>query len=321
MDAAAIDADPMLRLLTDALRRGPGSPEWHRAVSDLRNADSPAADEYRLLIAARERLESGRAYREVRAGPAFTRELFSRLGAAPEHDGRLPLGMAVRLLCLLTLVAAIGLLIVWAVRARSDGTEVLAGRLFVTPVHDWTFGGGLPKGLARSDSFSLSLGSGGVRADAQNAHGMVLGTDPLELRPGICVEARILVQSGPVVLSLDLLHRKPAFFSGVAESGHVVIPMDSFNALSLVCDGPVLDSITTRGAVLTQPFAHRTMSSGPHVLRLKVDSAIAVAELDGQILWSGPHDLGESAYVGFGMVRSGNGPAGSTVQSLRVLAP
>ena len=81
MDTAAFDTDPMLRLLSDALRRGPGSPEWHRAVIDLRDLAPREADEYRLLIAARERLESGRAYREVRAGPAFTRDLFGRLDA------------------------------------------------------------------------------------------------------------------------------------------------------------------------------------------------------------------------------------------------
>ena len=59
--------DPFLTLLTDALRAGPGSPEWHQAVSQLK-VSGENVDEYKLLIEAREALESGRDYRSVRAG-------------------------------------------------------------------------------------------------------------------------------------------------------------------------------------------------------------------------------------------------------------
>ena len=36
MSQTNIEADPFLKLLTDALRAGPGSPEWHQAVAQLR---------------------------------------------------------------------------------------------------------------------------------------------------------------------------------------------------------------------------------------------------------------------------------------------
>src|SRR6476620_9561082 len=70
--------DPFLTLLTDALRAGPGSPEWHQAVSQLK-VSGENVDEYKLLIEAREALESGRDYRSVRAGAGFTRKLLTEL--------------------------------------------------------------------------------------------------------------------------------------------------------------------------------------------------------------------------------------------------
>ena len=47
-----IEKDPFLVLLTDALRAGPGSPEWRDAVATLKTSDE-RVDEYRLLIEAR----------------------------------------------------------------------------------------------------------------------------------------------------------------------------------------------------------------------------------------------------------------------------
>ena len=54
------ESDDFLSLLTDALRAGPGSPPWHEALQRLRAGGIQHADEYRLLVTAREHLESGR---------------------------------------------------------------------------------------------------------------------------------------------------------------------------------------------------------------------------------------------------------------------
>src|SRR5687768_12556755 len=66
-----------LQLLTEALRAGPGTPAWREALSTQEHA--PGADEYKLVYAARERLASGRQYREVRAGQGFTRKVFDAI--------------------------------------------------------------------------------------------------------------------------------------------------------------------------------------------------------------------------------------------------
>src|SRR5438046_2493736 len=66
-----------LQLLTDALRADPGTPEWRAALATVPALG--AVDEHKLLYAARERLASGRRYREVRAGPGFTRKVFESI--------------------------------------------------------------------------------------------------------------------------------------------------------------------------------------------------------------------------------------------------
>src|SRR5947207_13523947 len=73
------DSDQFLKLLTEALRAGPGSPQWHEAVNHLKSSSLADADEYRMLINAREHLESGRDYRSIRAGAGFTRKVMSAI--------------------------------------------------------------------------------------------------------------------------------------------------------------------------------------------------------------------------------------------------
>src|SRR5689334_2344561 len=80
-----VESDPLFQLVTDALRAGPDSSEWREAVTAVRGAEGrPEADEYKLLIEAREHLESGKDYRSIRAGPAFTHRLLEKI----DHEGK-----------------------------------------------------------------------------------------------------------------------------------------------------------------------------------------------------------------------------------------
>src|SRR5438128_1152250 len=86
-DTIDLQSDQFMTLLTDALRSGPGSPEWHQAVRQLRTSSeqgAAAADEYAMLYAARERLEAGKEYRSIRPGPGFTRKVM----ASVDEEGR-----------------------------------------------------------------------------------------------------------------------------------------------------------------------------------------------------------------------------------------
>src|SRR4051794_25434770 len=73
------DSDQFLKLLTEALRAGPGSPQWHEAVNQLKSTTLAEADEYRMLVNAREHLESGRDYRSIRAGAGFTKKVMAAI--------------------------------------------------------------------------------------------------------------------------------------------------------------------------------------------------------------------------------------------------
>jgi hypothetical protein len=87
--AIDLQSDEFMTLLTDALRAGPGSPEWHQAVGVLRaSGQNGTGDEYQLLVRAREDLESGKDYRAVRAGPAFTRKVLVGIDEEPGGGAR-----------------------------------------------------------------------------------------------------------------------------------------------------------------------------------------------------------------------------------------
>lgn len=86
MPDADVEHDPIFPLLTDALRAGPGSPEWHQAVAKLRTEGLADSDEYRLLVAVREHLAAGRDYKSIRAGPGFTRKLMAAVDQEREQQ-------------------------------------------------------------------------------------------------------------------------------------------------------------------------------------------------------------------------------------------
>ena len=86
-----IELDPFFQLLTDALRAGPGSPEWHQAVSRVKAGETGQDDEYALLVQARENLATGKEYRQVQAGAGFTRKLLSNIEADAAAKKKSPL--------------------------------------------------------------------------------------------------------------------------------------------------------------------------------------------------------------------------------------
>src|SRR5215207_9469757 len=63
--------DEKLKALSEALRAGPGSPQWRDAVSEWSAGNE--SSEHELLLRVREHLASGKSYREIRAGAGFTR--------------------------------------------------------------------------------------------------------------------------------------------------------------------------------------------------------------------------------------------------------
>ena len=74
MTELQFETDEKLKALSEALRAGPGSPQWREAVSQWSAAETAAREsEHQLLLRVREHLASGKGYREIRAGAGFTR--------------------------------------------------------------------------------------------------------------------------------------------------------------------------------------------------------------------------------------------------------
>src|SRR4051794_41132435 len=136
-----LEGEPFMTLLTDALRAGPGSPEWHQAVGVLRaSGGSPGADEYQMLVRAREDLESGRDYRSVKAGPGFTRKV---LAAIEEEGSAKPKGLpSANLIAIIASGVILAVVVVIAVTmfksgptpANNGAAEQLRATLFANQV-------------------------------------------------------------------------------------------------------------------------------------------------------------------------------------------
>ena len=142
-----MEQDQLLRLLTDALRAGPASPEWHQAVSMLRATDG-SADEYRLLMTARENLERGKDYRAVRPGPGFTRKVMDGVEAESTRSGPntanwIAIGGALALLGVIGLVAYF---LASSAAPEKDSLNELSKAYIVSTRLNASFENGMPQG-------------------------------------------------------------------------------------------------------------------------------------------------------------------------------
>jgi len=306
---AAYESDDLLKLLTDALRRGPGTPQWQQAVQRVADPNTPNRDEYQLLITVRERLESGKPYREVRAGPSFTRAVFEKIDAGEEtkNPRRAIAPLLVLLVCLVVLVGAAGVLLSWMSRGSADVAE-LSTRLFVTPVRQWNFTTSMPKDLDRVGSLPLEIHGDALRPDRGGPPvfppvGAVYSKVPVDLSTAACIEAQVSFNDGPATVGIFAGNAAPAA-TGLGA-----------NEVSICCGNASVTAGATGNLIAPRPLA-----PGTHTLRLKLSATAAVAEVDGQTVWSGTHSIGSSAIVGIRFTKPARGQEPG-VQSLRVLGP
>ncbi len=308
MQQAEFETDEMLQLLTEALRRGPGSPEWHQALEKLRDSGAKEADDYRLLMTVRERLESGQSYREVRAGPQFTRELMQKIDDEPDANASAKprTVLIVSLVCIGLLIGSIAVL----VKLMSNGQPPLdpplqlAGQLFVTPVRTWTFDKEIPEGITLGGDLKIEAADG-LRLARTNKTGVatIFSQTPIELRQGVCVEAQIQFVPGA------------GSQAGIMLSGYANPPAEKSLGITLMDSGFAIVN-----AAKLEPIK-RNLQAGLYTVRVKLDQSHAIIEIDGQIIWQGTHQLSDPAGVTLSLAKLGNDPARSRVTSLRILQP
>ncbi len=311
-----VEADPFFQLLTDALRAGPGSPQWRQALSKLR-ADGPEADEYRLLCEAREHLASGNSFRSVRAGPEFTRKLFQNLN---EHAGqRRPVSAATIVaigsaLVILGVLGIVAYLLTRGGQAGRNEIEDLAGNYFSANGPSASFEGGVPEGWRIIGELPLDF-SNGLRAGAsaqksRYSGGGVVIAEPLSAAGPFEVQALVAAPPGADAGVVEVFVSDSSDFSqDRATSPREVVwllkgnrPAVVVNGQSQVAGAPVEGTVRVRIAVGR-------------------DVAIVNADGTGKPLWSGVHGLApeQPRYVGVRFIRGELDKGGSAIiQSIRV---
>jgi hypothetical protein len=333
-----VQADPMFQLLTDALRAGPGSPEWHQAVSKLRQGGVEHADEYRLLVAVREHLESGRDYRSIRAGPGFTRKLLEDLDKAepPKRRDGPPTATIIAVFSGLVLLTVVAVVIVQVLKrgpaesTRGDATD-LQHAYFPTVVARATFdapGGAVPPGWKSVGELSVLAGKAGLHAGPTTAPsdatvgGAVVLAEPVPADEPFAADATIRLNrpSDDLIVEFFVSADPIESFSGDRST--------SANELVWLLRGNRQQVVLGEEAQQKADEPRPEPPPGPKgdgrevTVRILLDRNEAVVESNKQSLWHGPHHLPPNPrLVGVRFLRAaGAKPADpATVVSVKVV--
>lgn len=284
-----LQIDPFLQLLTDALRAGPGSPEWHEAVQRVSAGETGPDNEYAMLVKARENLASGKNYREVRAGVGFTRKVLADIDkdAAATANKKSPISASlISYLGAGLVVATLAVIISWMVRGGGPApTEDLASMFFSSTRASATFDGPLPDGWRTIGPLPVDPAKGLAPTLAKSSPDYVGGgivstkgvapTEPFE------VEASFQFQhvSDEVVPELFVTD-DPNFSSDKATSSHELVWMVKGGLAQIWLPN---GELTTGG---------KKINDGDLVsVRIVVGARDTVIMCDGRILWSGQSQL------------------------------
>ncbi len=298
-----LQSDAFHQLLTDALRAGPGSPEWHQAVTMLRSAGAgQEADEYQLLITAREHLESGKDYRSVRAGPEFTRRVLAEIEQATV--GTSPLRSPATWIAGLAAVVLVGALaaVIYFTRPASlpeDGAAMLARTYFVEPLLSSDFRDELPAEWRPIGGLAVIASERGLRLGSEETDragsegGGVVSAEPIT--PPFAFEAQLRGRVGHDIVPQVFISESADFSPERATSVRELTWM--------LNDGrPVVALPDGRFEGQGEPV--RGMRE-PYTVRILIGPHHAIVESGGQRLWSGEHQLDPAAprYVGVRFLR------------------
>ncbi len=323
-----LERDEFLMLLTEALRAGPGSPPWRQAVGELRKLGEKG-NEYQMLLAAREHLESGRDYRSVRAGPNFTRKVLSEIekdDGVSDRRARLSTAGIVT-----TLAAMAGVVVIIVVgflifRSASPGrgmADDLAAQVFTTTRFTTSFNDDIdamwrPIGaLALDTSDGLRLKKKETGDTDGRGGGVVWRTEIAAGDPfALDVSLRAGVPAEGVAMQVFVTDQ-PAFSEDKGTSPHELVCLIQQNQVSVV-----LPNGRVKGDV-EKVHPRATIS-----LRMTINRNGAIISAGDQRLYSGENQLDASKprYVGVRFLRLGEAKAvrpgmAGMVQSLRILTP
>jgi hypothetical protein len=308
--------------VTDALRAGPGSPQWHQAVTLLR--ESGTGDEYALLYSAREHLESGREYREVRPGVGFTRKVME--GVEREAGGSkrgLSTATLVAIGSSIVLVIVVGLIVYFSLPSRPDARgelDKLGSTYFVNEVMSEKFTENIPEQWKVIGSLPPLASDKGLRlgASVEGAPkgGGVVSAAGIPAEEPFALEVTLLTPAGGDDLVTQVfVSDRPDFSADRATSPHELVwSLQKGQGQVILPDGRV------QGQRADLPA-----SSEPQSVRFVIGQRVGTIEAGGKKIWEGEHELASDRprFLGVRILRLGTGvlPSSVRVQSIRVLKP
>jgi hypothetical protein len=313
--------------LTDALRAGPGSAQWGQAVARLRAGGVAGADEYELILRAREDIEHGRDYRAVRPGPGFTRKV---LDGVEREGGRRPGIPTATLIAIGSALVIVGVLVTVIVMMsggdprtpEQSAVERLEATSFAAAGASADFTAATatlpPTGWRPIGQLALEAKQGLTAPAATTAGeggfvgGGLVTADPLPADRAAAVEAEILLPattSGTGSVQV-FVSDSPDFSPGRATSPREVV--------WLYRDGRVTVDANGRSQ---GEGVNVAMPGEPLKVRISFERSVAVVESGGRRLYAGPHGLApdKPRYVGVRFLRAAGESGGSaTVRSVYV---
>jgi hypothetical protein len=321
------ESDQFLKLLTDALRAGPGSPQWHEAILRLQAGQEGAGgtDEYRLLCDARLALESGKEYRSVRPGARFTRRVMDAISAegnrAPRRFSTANLIALIAGVLLLGTVAMFAYLLlaseshsgvqseaIDALSAKLLGNVVASISMGSIPSPDWKLIGTLPV------NFTGGMHPKPTTAKSHDiaAAGLVWQT-PMPAETAFEVEATLKVsRSTDDLLPEVAISDSDDFSDENATSSHELVWLLQSGQGKVVLPSGRMD-------------AQSQLSNGIHnplTVRVRIDQQDAIVEMDGKRIWAGTNGLDgqKPRFIAVRLLRRGRDKQDPIAfQSVRVL--
>jgi hypothetical protein len=310
-----LESDQFMTLLTDALRAGPGSPEWHQAVGVLRaSSGSAGADEYQMLVRAREDLESGRDYRSVKAGPGFTRKVL----AAIEEEGSgkakgLPSANLIAILAAGVILAVVVVIAATMFRntptpANNGAAEQLRGTLFATQVAGFNFENGGEVGpewrLVGEVPLKVSRTHGLGPAPATQPAAATTKADAREYKSGAIVLAESVAPDQALLVDVTLKATRatdaiiPEVF--VAQGSPEEVQSGGGRELVWQLKGGAARVALADGKVPVQGEKIDPKKSAAVNVKVRFNKDTVVVESGENRLYEGPHKLSDASprYVG-----------------------
>jgi hypothetical protein len=304
MQALDFESDQFLQLLMEALRAGPGSPEWHEAVEALRIDGIAEKDEYRLLISARENLEKGKEYRSVRAGPGFGRKLNDALDAEATGKKGPPTTSMVAIVSagLLLAAAAVLLYLLFPGGAPTAAIEKLSNTYFVEPILEHGFEYSIARDFDRI---------GSLKMDAQRGLHPVADDQTSALSGGGIVWTQKIAANQPIAIDVNLRVIRPTddviaeifitdsdkFDPDKGTSGHEFLWLYQAGQTKVVLPDGKIENQTTPN----RDF------KGTMSVRIAIERDAAIVSQQNKPVWSGAHGLDSSKprFVGLRFIKTG----------------